>query len=82
MKIYISSKLTQYLTSIFKMRFLMRNCLKYVQQCQSGIFKKTCLLCGSPLDILYIGSMGNPLIPDAEKHALRPFYSLNSKIGM
>ena len=29
-----------------------------------------------------IGSVGNPLIPDAEKHALRPFYSLNLKIGM
>ena len=33
-------------------------------------------LCGSPLDIINNGSMGNPLIPDAEKHALRPFYSL------
>ena len=40
-------------------------------------------LCGSPLDIIInIGSMGNPLIPDAEKHALRPLKSLNLKIGM
>ena len=39
-------------------------------------------LCGSPLDIIHNGIMGNPLIPDAEKHALRPFYSLNSKIDM
>ena len=38
-------------------------------------------LCRSPLEIINIGSMGNPLIPDTKKHALRPFYSLNSKIG-
>ena len=38
MKIHTRSKLTQYLINIFKMRFLMRNCLKYAQQCQNGIF--------------------------------------------
>ena len=38
--------------------------------------------CGSPLDIINSGSMGNALIPDAEKHALQPFYFLNLKIGM
>ena len=36
-------------------------------------------VCGSPFDIIHIGSMGNPLIPDAEKHALWSFCSLNSK---
>ena len=42
------------------MRFLMRNCLKYAQQCQNGIFKKSVMqqwyliqLCGSPLDCMY-----------------------------
>ena len=57
MKIHISSKLTQYLINVFKMAFPMRNCLNYVQQCQNGIFKKTCQqqqyhiqLCGTPLD--------------------------------
>ena len=37
MKIHRSSEL---IVSIFKMIFLMRNCLKYAQQCQNGIFKK------------------------------------------
>ena len=58
------------------MRFLIINCLKYAQQCQNGIFKKTCQ---APRYFVNIGSMGNPLKPDAEKHALRPFYSLNLK---
>ena len=69
------------------MRFLMRNCLKYAQQCQNGIFKKTCpattvpysVMWISPLYFVHIEIMCNPLIPDAEIHALRPFYSLNSK---
>ena len=40
-------------------------------------------LCGSPLDIMYTMEVwGVPLIPDAEKHTLRPFHSINSKIGM
>ena len=42
------------------MRFLMRNCLKYAQQCQNGFLRK-CVgqqryhiqLCGSPLGIMY-----------------------------
>ena len=42
MKIHLTSKLTQYLTNIFKMRFLMRNCIKYAKQCQNRIFEKTC----------------------------------------
>ena len=42
MKIHLTSKLTQYLTNIFKMRFLMRNCIKYANQCQNRIFEKTC----------------------------------------
>ena len=75
---------------IVKTRFLVRNCLKYAQQCQNGIFKKTCRATMVPYSVMWIspryyvnnGSMGNPLIPDAKKHALRPFYSLNSKIGM
>ena len=40
------------------MRFLMRNCLKYVQQCQMEFLRKRVgqqqypiQLCGSPLDI-------------------------------
>ena len=65
MKIHISFKLTQCLKNIFKMRFLMINCLKYAQQCQSGIFKKICQATTVPYSVL---SMGNPLIPDAEKH--------------
>ena len=40
MKIHLTSKLTQYLTNLFKMRFLMRNSIKYVQQSQNGIFEK------------------------------------------
>ena len=59
------------------MIFLMRNCLKYAQQCQNRIIQ----LCGSPLNIINNVSMGNPLIPDAEKHALQPFYSLNLNIS-
>ena len=42
MKIDLTSKLTEYRTNIFKMRFLMRNNIKYAQQCQNGIFEKTC----------------------------------------
>ena len=42
MKIYLTSKLTQYLTNIFKMRFLMRNCIKFAHRSQNGIFEKTC----------------------------------------
>ena len=57
------------------MRFLVKNCLKYAQQCQNGIFKKMCratrvpysVMCISPQLGVNIGSMGNPLIPDAEK---------------
>ena len=72
------------------MRFLMINCLKYAQKCQNGIFKKTCrattVPCSdmwiSPRYYVNIGSMGNPLIPNAEKHALQPFCSLNLQIGM
>ena len=85
MKIHISSKLTQYLINIFKIRFLMRNCLKYVQQCKNGIFKKTCWetivpysdMWISPQYFVNIGSLGNPQIPDAG-----PFYLPNLKIGM
>ena len=91
MEIHISSKLTQYLINIFKVRFLMRNCLKYAQQCQNEIFKKPVgqqrypmqlVMWISPRYFVHIGSMGNPLIPDAEIHALRPFYLLNLKVGM
>ena len=35
--------LTKYLTDIFEMRFLIRNCLKYTQQCQNGISEKSIL---------------------------------------
>ena len=67
----------------------MRKCLKYVQQWQMEFLRK-CVgqqlypiqLCGSPLDIINNGRMGNSLTPDAEKHTLRPFYLLNSKVGM
>ena len=77
------------LINIFKMRFPMINWLKS-QQYQSGIFKKTCQATTVPYSVMWvspryyvnIGSMGNPLIPDAEKHALWPYYSLNLKIAM
>ena len=88
MTIHISLKPTQYIIKIFKTRFLMRNCLKYAQQCQNGILRKHVghkwypIQWISPQYYVHNGSIGNPLIPDAEKHALRPFYSLNSKIGM
>ena len=83
----IGSKLTRYLINISKMRFPMINCLEYAQQCQNGIFKITCRATTVPYSVMLIspryyvniGSMGNPLIPDVEKHALRPFYSLNLK---
>ena len=90
MKIHIGSTLTQYLINIFKMRFPMINCLKYAQQCQNGIFKKTSrattvpnsVMWNSPRYYVNIGSVGNPLIPDSEKQALRPFYSLTLEIDM
>ena len=53
-------------------------------------FKKMCQATTVPYSVMWIspqyyvniGSMGNPLLPNAEKPALRPFYSLNFKIGM
>ena len=89
MKIHISFKLTEYLMNNFNVRFLMRKCLKDVQQSQNGIFKKTCWTTVVPYSVMWISprycvhhvSMGNPLIPEAEKYPLRPFYSLNLKIG-
>ena len=50
----------------------MMNCLKYAQQCQNGIFKKTCWATTVPYSVMWIsppyyvniGSMG---ITDAEK---------------
>ena len=83
MKIHISLKLTQYPINIFKTGFLMRNCLTYAQQRQNLIFKKTCrratrvpysVMWISPLYYIHNGSMGNPVIPESEKHVLRPFY--------
>ena len=64
------------------MRFLMINCLKYAQQCQNDIFEKRCRANTVPYSVIWIspqyyvniGSMGNPLRPDAKKHTLRPFY--------
>ena len=58
------------------MRFLMINCLKYAQHCQNGIFKKKCPATTVPYSVMWIPpryyvnilSMGDPLIPDAEKH--------------
>ena len=46
------------------------------------IFKKACqattvtysVMWISPRYFVHIGSIGNPLIPDAEKQALQPFY--------
>ena len=35
MQIDRASKLTKYITRIYEMRFLMRNYLKYTQQCQN-----------------------------------------------
>ena len=72
------------------MRFLMRNCLRYAQQCQNGIFKKMCrattvpylVMRISPGNYVNIGSKVNPLIPDIEKQTWPPFYSQNSKIGL
>ena len=72
------------------MRFPMSNCLKYAQQCQNGIFKKTCGATTVPYSVMWlfpqyfvhIGSIGNPRISDAEKHAWQPFYLLNLKMGM
>ena len=57
------------------MKFLMIKCLKYAQQCQNGIFKKTCWATMVPYSVMWvspryyvnIGIMGNPLTPDAEK---------------
>ena len=53
------------------MRFLMRNCLKYAQQCQNGNLRKRVGQERYPIQIspryfVNIGSMGNPLTPDAE----------------
>ena len=59
------------------MRFPMINCLKYAQECRNGFFKKMCRATTVPYSVMWIspryyvniGSMGNPLIPDAEKQA-------------
>ena len=72
------------------MRFLMRNCLKYEQQCHNGILKKTCWATTVPNSVMRISPRycvsnkygKSPNTPDAKKQALQPFYSLNSKIGM
>ena len=64
------------------MRFPIRNCLKYVQQCKNGILKKMCRAATVPYSVMWIspryyvhiGSMGHPLTTDNEKHALQPFY--------
>ena len=89
MKIHLTSKLTQYLTNIFKMRFLMRNSIKYSQQCQNGIFEQN-MSCNNgtltnymdlPLYIIYTLKYRDSPITDADKHALRPCYSLDLKIG-
>ena len=58
----------------------MRNCLKYVQQCQNESFKKKCQATKLPYSVMWISpwyyvhirSMGNPLIPDSEKHVWGP----------
>ena len=76
------------------MRFLMINCLKYAQQCQNGIFKKMCRATTVPYSVMWISpryysnilSMGNPLIPDDEKHfatlLLNEFKNRNGKANI
>ena len=57
---------------------------------QNRIFKKTCQATTVPYSDMWIspqyfvqtGSMGHPLIADAEIRALRPFYLLDLKIGL
>ena len=61
----------------------MGNCLKYEHQCQNGFFKKTCWATTVPYSVMWIfpryyvhnGIMGNPLIPDAEKHFLKSLFT-------
>ena len=62
------------------MKLPMRNCLKYVQQCQNGIFKKTCQATTLPYSdmwisprYVHIGSMRNPLIPTPKNTLCGPF---------
>ena len=56
------------------MRFLMINCLKYALQCQNEILRKYVqqqrylILLFMWISPQYYVNMGNPLIPDAEKH--------------
>ena len=59
------------------MRFPMRNCLKYAQQYQNEIFKKTCQATMVPPFSLWISpryyvhwKYESPLIPDAEKKTI------------
>ena len=83
MKIHISSKLTQYLRNIFKMRFPMINCLKYAQLCKNGIFMKMCRVTTVPYYYVDLPSIlckywkhgKSPNIPNAEKKALWPFFA-------
>ena len=56
------------------MRFLKRNCLKYTQQCQNGIFKKS-----SPLNIMYTLKYEEFPNTNAHKHALQHCNSLHFK---
>ena len=76
MKIHISFKLTQYLINIFKMRFLMINCSKYVRYSNAKMkllrkrvgqqrYPPYSVMWISPRCYVNILSMGNPLIPDA-----------------
>ena len=71
------------------MRFLMRNCIKYAQQCQNGIFYKNVSVNNGtltsymdlPLYIMYTLKYRDSLTTDADKHALQPCYSLDLQIG-
>ena len=82
MKICMVLKLTQYLPSIYEMRFMIKkSCLKYTLLFQNGFFLKTC---GTttvstdhlPLYYVFIIVWGNPLIVENGIHPCRqPFHA-------
>ena len=89
MKIHLTSKITRYLTNIFKMRFLRRNCSKYAQHAKIEFLRKHVgqqrypnQLYGSPpFYYVHIEIWGFPIITDADKHALQPWNLLDLKLG-
>ena len=85
MKSKLASKLAQYLTNIYEMRLLIRNCFKYTQQCQNGIYEKSMSSKNSTLiSIVYIPYMYTSWYVWESPNIITeaPFHTLGLKIGI